>query len=345
MDRIGLIRASALAPAITLLRRRGVAVEQFLARAGLPAWAIDDPERLIPTSVLARLLAHAARADRLETFGLLAGQAAGIETLGTYGRLVRRCRTLGDALDATVRNHPAFSSNGRMWLVRRGNEVLLCQAFTARYDREWQQASHYVLMLMLSIVRLAAGSTWRPAEVSFQTGEASAVRAVDALSAARVAFAQPSTAIVFPKGLLREPLKPPMLDIEISRETIEAWRASAPPMTFTESVGQVVEMLSWQGYPDIVVTADILGMSVRTLQRHLAAVGLTHESLVGRARFATAVSLLEETDTKILDIALDLGYSDHAHFTRAFHRWAGCSPQEFRRRCAERRDRSTPAGT
>jgi len=38
----------------------------------------------------------------------------------------------------------------------------------------------------------------------------------------------------------------------------------------------------------------------------------------GRARFATAAALLEETDTKILDIALDLGYSDHAHFTRAF---------------------------
>jgi len=345
MDRIGLTRASVLAPAVTFLRRRQAPLEQLLVKASLPAWAIDDPDRLIPTSVVARLLTHAARAERLETFGILAGQAAGIETLGTYGRLIRRSRTLGDALDATVRYHPTFSSNGRMWLVRRGDDVELCQAFSARYDREWEQASHYILTLMLSIVRLAAGPTWRPAEVRFQTGEAPAVRAVDALSAARVAFAQRSTAIVLPKALLREPLKPPMLDIEISRETIEAWRASAPPTTFTESVGHVVEMLSWQGYPDIVVTADILGMSVRTLQRHLAAVGLTHESLVGRARFATAASLLEETDTKILDIALDLGYSDHAHFTRAFHRWAGCSPQEFRRRCAERRNRSTPAGT
>jgi AraC-like DNA-binding protein len=344
MDRIGLIRAGALAPAIAFLRGRQ-AVEKLLVQVGLPAWAIGDPERLIPTSVLARLLAHAARAERLETLGILAGQAAGIETLGTYGRLIRRSRTLGDALDTSIRDHPTFSSNGRMWLVRRGDDVALCHAFTARYDREWEQTSHYVLMLMLSIVRLAAGPTWRPPEVSFQTGEAPAVRAVDALSTARVAFGQPATAIVFPKALLHEPLKPPMPGIEISRETIEAWRASAPRTTFTESVGQVVEMLSWEGYPDIVVTADILGMSVRTLQRHLAAVGLTHESLVGRARFATAASLLEETDTKILDIALDLGYSDHAHFTRAFHRWAGCSPQEFRRRCAERRSRSTPADT
>jgi AraC-like DNA-binding protein len=71
---------------------------------------------------------------------------------------------------------------------------------------------------------------------------------------------------------------------------------------------------------------------VRTLQRQLAEAGITHEALVGRARYATAAAVLEETDLKILEIALDLGYSDHAHFTRAFRRWAGCSPQEYRRR-------------
>jgi len=94
----------------------------------------------------------------------------------------------------------------------------------------------------------------------------------------------------------------------------------------------VIQTLSWEGYPDIHLTAKLLGMSVRTLQRHLAAAGVTHEVLVGRARFATAAALLQETNTKVLDIALDLGYSDHAHFTRAFRRWAGCSPQEYRRR-------------
>ena len=40
------------------------------------------------------------------------------------------------------------------------------------------------------------------------------------------------------------------------------------------------------------------------------------------------------------ELALDLGYSDHAHFTRAFRRWAGCSPQEFRR---DRRSGAKPA--
>jgi AraC-like DNA-binding protein len=101
-------------------------------------------------------------------------------------------------------------------------------------------------------------------------------------------------------------------------------------------------MLSGDGYPDIRRTAGILGMPVRTLQRRLAAAGLTHEALVGRSRFAAAVALLEQTDTTILDIAFDLGYSDHAHFTRAFRRWAGCSPRDFRRGRAS--GRSMPTG-
>src|SRR5262249_36594121 len=125
---------------------------------------------------------------------------------------------------------------------------------------------------------------------------------------------------------------------------IDAWRASAPATDFVRSIGQVVEMLSWEGYPDIHKTAEVLGMAVRTLQRHLAAAGVTHASLVGRTRFATAAALLSETNTKVLEIALDLGYSDHAHFTRAFRRWAGCSPQEYRARRSEGGETSRRSG-
>jgi AraC-like DNA-binding protein len=71
-------------------------------------------------------------------------------------------------------------------------------------------------------------------------------------------------------------------------------------------------------------------MSVRTLQRRLAQAGASHNVLVAQARFATAAVVLERPDAKILELALDLGYSDHANFTRAFRRWAGCAPREFR---------------
>ena len=193
-------------------------------------------------------------------------------------------------------------------------------------------------MLMLAVIRLGAGTTWSPAEVHVQAAATAALRNAASLSAARVAFAKPATAIVLPRAMLEEPLRPRRGDLDVPCDRIAAWKASAPAADFVLSIAQVLETLSWECYPHVHLTADVLGMSVRTLQRHLAEAGVTHEALVGRARLATAAALLEETDAKVLDIALDLGYSDHAHFTRAFRRWTGCSPQVYRRTRGENGD-------
>jgi AraC-like DNA-binding protein len=330
---VPLIRSNVIVPIGTFLAGMGAPVERFFQRAGLPPWVLTDLEALIPTASVGRLLAHAARVEGIPNLGALAARNGRIDSLGTYGRLVRASRTLGDALATAVHFHATFTSGSDVWLASRGKDVKLCQAFTARTDsagEAWRQVSQYGAMFMLRVVRLAAGPTWQPRCVELQIAECAALRDTEPLSFADVRFGQPMTAITFPRALLDELLPPFTGDVPVSH-SVQEWEASAPARDLVESVVQVVETLSWEGYPDIQMTADFIGISVRTLQRHLAAAGVTHEALVGRARFATAVALLEETDSKILDIALDLGYSDHAHFTRAFRRWAGCSPQQFRR--------------
>jgi len=114
--------------------------------------------------------------------------------------------------------------------------------------------------------------------------------------------------------------------------------SSAPVPDFVTSIRQAVETLSGgDAYPSVQQTANFVGISVRTLQRSLAARGVNHEALVAETRFAAAAALLERADGTILDIALSLGYSDHANFSRAFRRWAGCSPREYRLRCGRTR--------
>lgn len=333
MRPVPLTRASIVFPVVTFLERASAPVQELLAGAGLPASILADPEVLIPTSSAARFFALAARIRGLEDVGLRAGLATSIEELGIYGRLIRRSATLREALEETVQAHPTYSSNGRMWLAVHDDEAAFCQAFTARFDVRdvgWQQASHYILGLMLGIVRLAAGTTWLPHDVQLQTGTSAGLARSRALSGVRVTFARPVTMVSLPRTLLDTPLRTRRPDLPV--DGVDAWLASGPPEEFVESIANVVDTLSWNGYPDIRMTANALGTSVRTLQRHLSEAGVTHERLVGRARFTTAAALLRETDSKILDIALDLGYSDHAHFTRAFRRWAGCSPQAYRRR-------------
>jgi AraC-like DNA-binding protein len=92
--------------------------------------------------------------------------------------------------------------------------------------------------------------------------------------------------------------------------------------------------------PDIDLVAENMGTSVRTLQRQLRAAGLTYSELVRRVRCAAAQRMLKGRRPSIGEIALALGYSDHAHFTRAFQRWTGLTPREFRDRrgVARKRD-------
>ena len=71
--------------------------------------------------------------------------------------------------------------------------------------------------------------------------------------------------------------------------------------------------------------------SVRTLQRRLQESGLSYSELVNELRFETAARLLRETDATALEIALEVGYEDPSHFSRAFKRLAGISPREYRR--------------
>jgi AraC-like DNA-binding protein len=58
---------------------------------------------------------------------------------------------------------------------------------------------------------------------------------------------------------------------------------------------------------------------------------VTFEELVDEYRRDRACRLLTRADHSILEIAYSLGYSDPAHFTRAFKRWTGGSPRSYRK--------------
>ncbi|MDJ0945822.1 MAG: helix-turn-helix transcriptional regulator [Kiloniellales bacterium] len=76
----------------------------------------------------------------------------------------------------------------------------------------------------------------------------------------------------------------------------------------------------------------MLKLNARTLQRRLSHASTSYSRIVDELRFEKACCLLEGGDRSIAEIARALGYSDPAHFTRAFRRWAGMTPREYRQR-------------
>lgn len=86
------------------------------------------------------------------------------------------------------------------------------------------------------------------------------------------------------------------------------------------------------GEPSRKAVASKLAMSERTLARRLAERDLTFTRLVDEVRGQLAKEYLRQTRFSVTDVAFLLGFSDQSNFARAFKRWSGDSPSEFRAR-------------
>ncbi len=82
--------------------------------------------------------------------------------------------------------------------------------------------------------------------------------------------------------------------------------------------------------PGIIAVARSLSISVRTLQRRLASVGCTYRRMLDECRREQAEFALQRGIPSVTEISQRLGYSDPAHFVRAFRRWTGQAPTHFR---------------
>ena len=80
----------------------------------------------------------------------------------------------------------------------------------------------------------------------------------------------------------------------------------------------------------ITTFARQLAMSGRTLQRRLAAEGVSYHELLDSARKEAAARYLADSTLAISEVAYLVGYSEPAPFHRAFKRWYGMTPDFFR---------------
>ena len=71
-------------------------------------------------------------------------------------------------------------------------------------------------------------------------------------------------------------------------------------------------------------------MSSRTLQRQLLKQGMSYRQLLDEVRYEMAMQKIAHSNLTIQEISCQLGYSEPAHFTRAFKRWNGKTPAQFR---------------
>jgi AraC-like DNA-binding protein len=325
---IPLVRASVLHAAVAALERCGLPTERLLERASLSPQVLQQPDTFVPFAAVTRFLELAARSERIEDLGLRMGQQLSERLPGTFGYLVAQARTLKEALDAVQRLTPHHNSGVRAWRTIDGARAHLHHLFLDGDENDWGQFAAGVLMQYLKVLASVCGRDWRPLAIQVPMRRLPACRDTPLLANVPIECGRAPMTITISAALLDRPLPyaPPA-----RTDAVRDWDLAKPADDVGGAVQQVVIALLPVQYPDIHLVAEAVRMSPRTLQRRLRLEGLTYADVVARTRCETARQLLGDPARKIIDVALDLGYSDPAHFTRAFMRWTGQAPREFRR--------------
>jgi len=95
-------------------------------------------------------------------------------------------------------------------------------------------------------------------------------------------------------------------------------------------VREVLTQRLAHGEPSQEDIAEILNMSARTLQRKLGECGTTYKEILDDTRYALALAYLSAPRHSVSDVTYLLGFSTGSCFTRAFRRWTGQSPSDWR---------------
>ena len=146
-------------------------------------------------------------------------------------------------------------------------------------------------------------------------------------------FEADRTEIFLNPTLINKPLK--KADPQTTRLITEFCEKQLADLKAEVSIVGAVSALIYEEIsapPTLDQAASNIGLSPRSLRRHLQSSGTTFQSILNDARKALAMKLLRDTDEPVSAIAYEVGFENPSHFGRAFKKWSGHSPSEFRQR-------------
>lgn len=333
---VSLVRAGGFGPLPAVFEQRAGerALWRAFAQEGLPLAVIDLPQTPMPLNTMIGVFERCARLLGDRTFGIDVGfEMANAWGYGLWGAYGAAAPTLGAAIERYCRTFRAHAVSGTLELLQGDGHWLWRCAGPPFSLASIHHADHLIGPMML-VAREYLGRRWAPRWIEVSYSRDPDARLLEDRLQVPVRYGRGGTGIAFaPEDLLarRAPEPANGSPIVTLREVVADLVLSRAPEP-ARSISAIVALRLLDGQSDIDGTARMAGTSVRSLQRLLGQKGHTYREVVRAARSARALSLLQETDRPIVEIAMLLGYEDHASFSRAFQSWAGCTPSEFRAR-------------
>lgn len=323
----GFTRASSLGPIADFMDRQGGSIRRVLADVDLPYALLDHRDCVLPLREQFRLLERAARETGDAWFGARLGHVVRSKQLSQFGAWVCGARTLREAI---VRAHAGLNTMLQTSTLLTFEQRGATAHWSIEFVEPETEGRHHNELLgvgyMIDLVRGYAGARWRPDAVFTAMAQGTPRAPLEEVLGTNVAHGRAVSTILFPAALL---------DAVIATEG-QSTRKDAEPLLPPQNddlatVAAVTDLSLHEGYPRVDWVAAKLGLTRRSLQRRLAEHGTSFNEVRDGVLERRAIGLLHDGNAGITDIALSLGYTDAAHFTRAFHRWTGMAPSSYRR--------------
>ena len=316
------------------LARLGFDVTTMLARSGLRRQDLDDPDARVPCSALQQLLG-AAFGER--TRPNLAAHMASVVPIGAFpllDYLIVTADTVAGALEQLERYFSLASAPCTLKVVPAAESArLLVTGAVNPFLAQFQTS------IVVHHLREETNGALRVSHVSL-VEQPEDPRDLERLLGCAVRAPAAWNGVEFPLDAMPIPLRrrDPALRRVLEGHAASVVRAtSRSHESIVDAIRGVVVTRLAHGVPDVDGIARQLAMAPRTLQRRLAAEGVSYQRIVDDVRREAANRLLADPSLAVNQIGYLLGFSEPSAFHRAFKRWHDATPQEYR----QRQDRAT----
>jgi AraC-like DNA-binding protein len=313
---------------------QGGSGDRLCAAAGLDSAWLADPDRQVAGQVLQALWRDALHQTGDPNLGLHIGEAFDLAAIGIVGYVLLNCQTYGQALDKLSRYTQLFSQGVALSHSRAGAWVNCdCTILGDRKNYlldEPRQPIESTFSALITATQQLTGQPLKPTAVWFQHPPPQHRAEHDRIFQAPVQFSQPINRLVFEATCLDWPVKSANANLLAALEHHATAMLTVQSRGYAPRVSEAIAQNLRGEVPGLGAIARSLHLSPRQLQRELQTEGTTYQTLLDDTRRELALRHLQDSDTSLHDMAFLLGFSEPSAFHRAFKRWTGQTPRQYR---------------
>lgn len=303
----------------------------LLRQAGLDAALLDDPHARIPVEQTTRLWRLAVEATGDPAFGLAVASQVTVNTFHALGHGLIASTTLKDAFERLLRYFRIATDAAELAFSQQGDTYVFEILPLPGVAPAPESTDAFLSTLVRMCRALSRSPRAEPLRIELRRPEPQPRTRFDAVLRAPLQFGAPATRLVYAREDMERPLDDASVDLARHHDALLARHlARVEQHNAVAQVKAVLIDLLPHGEPSQETVAGRLAMSTRTLQRRLGEQQTSFSALLDATRCELARIHMADPGYSVGEIAYLLGFSDTSGFTRAFRRWTGMSPTEFR---------------